>query len=150
MDIKKIKFLREQTGVSISDCREALDQNGNDIKKASLWLKEQGIKKAAKKSDRSTGQGVIEAYVHSGGKIGVLVELLCETDFVAKTQEYTQLAHEIAMQISAMKPKDVKALLKQEYIRDPQMTIEDLIKSTIAKLGENIQVKRFYRLELGE
>jgi len=148
MDIKKIKFLREQTGVSISDCREALDQNGNDIKKASLWLKEQGIKKAAKKSDRSTGQGVIEAYVHSGGKIGVLVELLCETDFVAKTQEYTQLAHEIAMQISAM--KDVKALLKQEYIRDPQMTIEDLIKSTIAKLGENIQVKRFYRLELGE
>ena len=150
MDIKKIKLLREQTGVSISDCREALDQNGNDIKKASLWLKEQGIKKAAKKSDRSTGQGVIEAYVHSGGKIGVLVELLCETDFVAKTQEYTQLAHEIAMQISAMKPKDVKALLKQEYIRDPQMTIEDLIKSTIAKLGENIQVKRFYRLELGE
>ena len=127
-----------------------MDQNGNDIKKASLWLKEQGIKKAAKKSDRSTGQGVIEAYVHSGGKIGVLVELLCETDFVAKTQEYTQLAHEIAMQISAMKPKDVKALLKQEYIRDPQMTIEDLIKSTIAKLGENIQVKRFYRLELGE
>jgi len=150
MDIKKIKFLREQTGVSISDCREALDQNGNDIKKASLWLKEQGIKKAAKKSDRSTSQGVVETYVHGGGKIGVLVELLCETDFVAKTQEYKQLAHEIAMQISAMKPKDVKALLKQEYIRDPQMTIEDLIKSTIAKLGENIQVKRFYRLELGE
>ena len=91
---------------------------------------------------------MVESYVHSNGKIGVIVTLLCETDFVARTSDFKKLAHELAMQISAMNPKDVKALLAQEYIRDSSLKIEDLIKQTIGKLGENIQVREFCRLEL--
>jgi elongation factor Ts len=148
IDVSKIKQLREKTGIGISECREALDKNAGDIRKAEKWLNEQGILKAAKKAERPTSQGLIEAYVHNG-KIGVMVEINCETDFVARTDDFKKLAHEIAMQISAMEPKDVKELLKQPYIRDPQSTIEDMVKATIAKLGENIQVKRFSRLEIG-
>lgn len=149
MDIAKIKKLREKTGAGISDCREALKQSENDLAKAEAWLKEHGIEKAAKKADRETKQGLVESYVHNG-KIGVLLELNCETDFVARTDDFRKLAHEVAMQISAMNPKDVEDLLKQPYIRDPKMTISDLVKSTIAKLGENISIKRFSRLALGE
>lgn len=149
MDVTKIKTLREKTGVSISDCREALEKNQDDLVKAEAWLKTQGIKKADKKADRATSQGSITSYVHAG-KIGVLVELFCETDFVAKTADFTDLAHEIALQISAMAPKDNKSLLSQPYIRDPKMTVGDLVKSVIAKLGENIKIGRFTRLTLGE
>ncbi len=150
IDVNKIKILREKTGIGISECREALDKNAGNLKAAEKWLNQQGIIKAAKKADRKTSQGLVESYVHSGGKIGVLVEINCETDFVARTDDFKKLAHEIAMQISAMNPKDVKELMQQLYIRDPQIQIEQLIKTTIAKLGENIQVKKFFRLELGE
>ena len=150
MDVSKIKQLREKTGAGISECREALDKNNDNLAKAEAWLKSHGITKAAKKSDRETSQGLVESYVHSGGRIGVLVEINCETDFVARTDDFKNLAHEIALQISAMNPKDVPELLQQSYIRDPKMTIEALIKSVIAKLGENIKVKRFSRLALGE
>lgn len=150
MDVAKVKKLREKTGAGISDCREALDQNNGDLRRAEAWLKEMGISKAAKKADRETKQGAVEAYVHAGGKIGVLVEINCETDFVARTDDFHALAHEVALQVSAMNPKTVEDLLKQPYIRDPQMTVADLIKSVISKLGENIQVKRFSRLVLGE
>lgn len=149
MDIQKIKQLREKTGAGIADCRMALEKTGEDLVKAEQFLKKQGFEKAARKKERETKQGLVEAYVH-GGKIGVLVEINCETDFVARTDEFKKLAHEVAMQISAMKPKTVKELLTQPYIRDPQATVEDLLKSVVAKLGENIQIGKFTRLELGE
>lgn len=150
IDVTKIKQLREKTGAGFADCRESLDAAKGDVSKAEQILSEKGISKAAKKSDRETKQGVVEAYVHGNGKIGVLVEINCETDFVARTDDFKKLAHEVALQISAMNPKDAQALLKQEYIRDPKMTIDTLVKSTIAKLGENIQIRRFSRMVLGE
>lgn len=149
-DIKLLKQLRTETGASIADCRVALEETDNDYKKALEWLKKRGLEKAEKKSDRATSQGLIECYVHGGGKIGVMVELNCETDFVAKTDDFKELARELALQISAMNPKDVDELLKQEYIRDSSQTIEQLIKSVIGKLGENITVGRFQRFALGE
>lgn len=148
-NIKLLKELRAETSASIADCRMALEETNNDMKKAREWLKKRGLEKAEKKSDRATSQGLIEAYVHNG-KIGVLVELLCETDFVARTDDFKKLAKEIALQVSAMNPKDVDELLKQEYIRDSSQTIEQLIKSVIGKLGENITLKHFVRLAVGE
>jgi elongation factor Ts len=147
-DIEQIKKLREETQASIADCRKALDDSKNDYKKAQEWLKKRGAEIAEKKAERVTSQGVVEAYIHGEGKIGVLVTLLCETDFVARTDEFKKLAHEIAMQVSAMDPKDVKALLSQQYIRDPKLTIDDLIKEAIGKIGENIKVREFSRIEL--
>lgn len=148
IDVAQIKKLRQETGVSIADCRVALEQSSGNYEKAIDWLKKQGIEKAEKKQDRVTAQGLIESYIHQNGKVGALVEVLCETDFVARTQDFKHLAHEIAMQIAAMNPKDVDALLKQEYIRDGSLTIESLVKQTIAKLGENIVIKEFKRLEI--
>ena len=146
-DIKQIKKLREETKASIADCREALDENKGDYKKAIEFLKKKGIEKAGKKKDRMTKQGIVESYVHAG-KVGVLVTILCETDFVARTDEFKKLSHEVAMQIAAMNPKDIKSLLAQVYIRDASLTIEDLIGEAIGKLGENIKIKEFSRLEL--
>lgn len=148
-DFELLKQLRNQTQASIADCRIALEESDNDIKKAKDWLRKRGLEKADKKANRATEQGIIESYIHQNGKIGVLVEVLCETDFVAKTDEFKNLSHEIAMQIAALDPKDVEALLKQEYIRDNSKTIQEIIKEIIGKLGENITVKRFSRLEIG-
>ena len=148
VDLNLLKKLRIETSASIADCNKALSDTENDYKKALDWIKKRGLEKAEKKSDRETGQGIVEAYIHNGGKIGVLLTLLCETDFVAKTDEFKSLAHEVAMQISAMNPKDVPALLKQEYIRDGSQTIEQMVKSAIGKLGENITVKDFKRFEI--
>ncbi len=149
VDITLLKKLRQETSASIADCRKALEETNNEYSKAVEWLKKRGLEKAEKKADRATSQGLIESYIHNG-RIGVLVELLCETDFVAKTHEFRHLAREIAMQISAMHPENVEALLKQEYIRDASMTVEQLMKSVVGKLGENIAVKRFSRIALGE
>ena len=148
-DITLLKQLRSETSASIADCRVALEESENDYAKALEWIKKRGLEKAEKKSDRETGSGMIESYIHNG-RIGVLLELTCETDFVARTDDFKKLAKEISMQISAMNPDTVEGLLKQEYIRDAGQTIEQLIKSVIGTLGENIQVKRFSRLELGE
>jgi len=148
VNIEQIKQLREESQASIADCRKALEETSGDYKKALDWLRKRGAEIAEKKAERETSQGVVEAYVHGNGKIGVLVTLLCETDFVARTDEFKKLAHEVAMQISAMNPKDVKALLSQEYIRDSKLTIDELIKETIGKIGENIKVREFSRIEL--
>lgn len=150
MEIKAslIKELRDKTSAGVADCRVALEEAGGDLKRAEEILKKKGIEKAAKKGDRATGQGIVESYVH-GGRIGVLVELLCETDFVARTDEFKTLAHEIALQISSMNPKNSSELLKQEYIRDSSKTIDQLIKETIATLGENITLGKFTRIEVG-
>lgn len=144
----QIKKLREITQAGFSDVKMALEEAAGDIKKAEEILRKKGFEKAAKKSDRETGQGIVESYVHQTGKVGVLVSLLCETDFVARTDEFKHLAHEIAMQVAAMAPKNTEELLKQEYIRDGSKTIETLVKETIAKLGENIKIKEFLRSEI--
>ncbi len=145
--VDQIKKLREETQASIADCRIALEESSGDYKKALVWLAKRGVEIAEKKKERETSQGLVEAYVHNG-KVGVLLTLLCETDFVARTGEFKNLAHEIALQISAMNPADVKSLLAQEYIRDPKLTIEELVKQAIGKLGENIVVREFNRVEL--
>ncbi|MBI2036668.1 translation elongation factor Ts [Candidatus Microgenomates bacterium] len=150
INIKDIKKLRGETSASVADCRLALSEAKGDYEKARAWLKKHGIEKAGKKEGRETSQGVVDTYIHSGDRVGVLLELLCETDFVAKTADFKNLSHELCMQIAAMKPADIDSLLKQEYIRDASLTIGDLIKSIIGKLGENIKVKRFERFEVGE
>lgn len=149
MDIEDIKKLREQTGAGIADCREALKESNGNLVKAKQWLKKKGLDKASSKAEREVKAGLVEVYSH-GGKVGVLVEVLCETDFVARTEDFKNLAHELSLQIASMNPADVGELLTQEYIRDNSLTIEQLIKSVIGKVGENIQVGRFERVALGE
>jgi elongation factor Ts len=148
IDLKTLKKLRDETAASVADCRVALDESNGDYSKALEWLKKRALAKAEKKAGRETVEGVIEPYIHGGGKVGVLVELLCETDFVAKTDEFHQLAREVAMQVAAMNPETVEDLLQQAYIRDGSQTIEQLVKSAIGKMGENITVKRFVRFEI--
>ena len=159
-----IKTLREQSGAGIMDCRSALVGCGGDIDKAIEFLKQKGLLKAQKKAERVTSQGLIEAYIHTAGRIGAMVEVNCETDFVARTDEYKQLAHCLAMQVAALSPKyiseeDIKegeevdpkeaCLLSQPYIKDPTRTVKDIVTEVIAKVGENIRVRRFIRYELG-
>lgn len=148
LDVTLIKKLRDETGASIADCRKALEETNGNYDKAIEWLKKHGIEKAEKKADRETGQGLVESYIHQNGKVGALIVINCETDFVARTEDFKKLAHEVAMQACAMDPKDVDTLLKQEYIRDSSVTIEQLIKQAIAKLGENIVVKEIKRFSI--
>lgn len=131
------------------DCRKALEESRGDIKKAEVLVKKWGMDKAEKKGERETKAGIVDSYIHAGGKVGVMIELLCETDFVARTDDFKNLSHELCLQIASMNPKDVKSLLTQEYIRDPGLTIEKLVKQVIGKLGENITIARFMRFELG-
>jgi len=145
-----LKKLREETKAGVSDCRQALEDANGNFEQAKKLLVERGIEKAGKKGDRETAVGIIESYIHGGGKVGVLVEVRCETDFVAKNEEFKKLVHELALQIAAMEPKDVKELLAGPYIRDAKTSVQDLVKQTIAKTGENITVARFARLALGE
>lgn len=145
-----IKQLREKTQASVADCKKALEKTSGDLEKAKKLLLEKGFEIAAKKKDRETQEGVVDSYVHTNGKIGVLVELLCETDFVARTVEFRNLAHEISLQVASMDPADVSVLLAQDYVKDPSKKVADLISETIAKVGENIVLKRFSRFEIGE
>jgi elongation factor Ts len=189
-----VKELREATGAGVLDCKKALEASGGDIEKARTYLREKGLAAAAKKANRETEEGLIEAYVHTGGRVGALIELNCETDFVARTEEFKALAHDLAMQIVAAKPlylapedipphvleeetNDYRAqardagkpehiierivegklqkyfqetcLMRQPFIRDDNLTVQDILTQTIAKLGENIVVRRFARFELG-
>jgi len=148
--LELIKKLREETGAGVVDCRTALEENDGDIAKAKEFLVAKGLEKAAKKADRVANSGLVFAYIHGGGKVGAMVEIACETDFVAKTDEYNHLAKEIAMQVASMDAKDLEELLAQSYIRDSKMTIDGLVKSAVAKIGENIMIKRFVRYGLGE
>lgn len=147
-NIEQIKQLREETQVSLAECKKALDETGGDLDKARDLLRQWGKEVAQKKQDRETHEGVIEAYTHSNGKIGVLVELRCETDFVAREQGFRTLAHEIALQVAGTNPQSVEELLEQPSIRDSSQNIKDLISSAIGKLGEKIEVARFIRYEL--
>lgn len=149
MNIEDIKKLREEMGAGIADCKEALKFSKGNFEKAKEWLKKKGLDKASSKAEREVKTGIVDVYSH-GGKVGVMVEVLCETDFVARTEDFKNLAHELSLQIASMNPSSVEELLSQEYIRDNSMTIDQLIKSVIGKLGENIQVGRLERIALGE
>ena len=195
MDMESVKELRARTGAGVLDCKKALAECGDDVEKAVDYLREKGLAKAAKKVGRTAAQGLVFSYIHTNGKIGVLVELNCETDFVARTDEFQQLGHEIAMQIAAANPQYVSpeevpsddlerekeiyrnqaleegkpahivdkiaegrvnkfyeetCLLEQNYIRDPDRKIKDMVIDNIAKMGENIVVRRFARFSIGE
>ena len=147
---KEVAKLRAETGAGVMESKKALQDAGDDYEKAKELIKERGLAKAAKKSDREANQGVVEAYVHAGGRIGALVELASETDFVARGQEFKELARSIAMQVAAMEPADVDELLKQDYIKEPGKTIGELVTKLAASTGENVQVRRIARFELGK
>lgn len=148
VSINKVKQLREKTGGRIIDCKEALEEAQGDIEKAQVILKKKGKEVVAQKKKRETGQGIIESYIHQDLKTGVLVELHCETDFVARSEEFKKLAHELCLQIASMDPSSPRKLLLQPWIKDESKTIKDLLDSHIAKLGENIEVKRFSRYQI--
>src|SRR3989441_6119523 len=153
-----IKELRDKTGAGIMECKKAIEDALGEVGKAEQLIKERGLAMAEKKAGREAGQGLIESYVHAG-RIGALIELNCETDFVARTDDFRTLAREIAMQVAATNPGRVSGqeasadadvpLLDQPYIRDPGKTIQDLVNETIAKVRENIVIRRFARFELG-
>ncbi len=147
-DIELIKELRDTTGLSFKEIREALEEAGGDKARAIEVLKAHGAALARKKASRETQEGVIDAYIHATKKVGALVELLCETDFVARNLLFAELSHELVMHIAAMDPRDVEELLKQPYIKDEDISIQDLITQYVAKLGENIKVGRFIRFEI--
>jgi elongation factor Ts len=165
VSVDLVKALRERTGAGIMDCKRALTQAGGNLEKAEEILKDAGLASAAKKASRATKDGLIESYIHSGNRIGALVEVACETDFVARTAEMKALSHNLAMQIAAMSPKyvseedmdpsetrpaDEVCLLRQTFIKDPGKRVQEIIQETIAKTGENIRVTRFARFALGE
>ncbi|QHO63746.1 Translation elongation factor Ts [Candidatus Chazhemtobacterium aquaticus] len=146
--MEKIKQLREKTGAGVMDAKKALEESGGDMKKAEEIIAAKGIVKAEKKADREVKSGLVYGYTHQG-RVGVLVEVSCETDFVAKNPEFEALCKEVALQVASMEPKDVEELLEQDYIRDGGKKIKDLVTNLIGKIGENIQVRRFVRFELG-
>ncbi len=160
-----IRLLRERTGAGIMDSKKALEASDGDIDKAEEALRAKGMAKAATKADRATAEGIIESYIHAGNRIGAMVELNCETDFVGRTPEFKELAHNVAMQVAAMSPiylteedipQDEKrspeeiCLLQQAFIKDSSKTIDDLVLEVRAKVGENIRIGRFQRFGLGE
>jgi len=161
-----VKRLRELTNAGVMDCKRALDEASGNVDRAVEILKERGVASAAKRSSRETSQGLVDSYIHAGGRIGVLVEVNCETDFVARTDAFKQLVHDVAMQIAGIPttvaiteeelPADAEGsveetvLLKQPFIRNSSQTIEQLVQEAIAQTGENIRIRRFARFELGQ
>ncbi len=161
--VEQIRELREQTGAGIMECKQALESTDGDMAKAQEALREKGFAQAAKRSDRVTTEGVIEAYIHTGSRVGALVELGCETDFVARTDEFKDLAHNIAMQVAAMAPAyldqgDMEdgderppaqvSLLQQPFIKDSSRSVGEVVQEMAAKVGENVKLVRFSRLAL--
>lgn len=163
--IALIRELREKTGAGIMATKRALEASNGDLPAAEKSLREEGLASAAKRADRSVSEGVVTAYIHRGGRIGAMVELNCETDFVARTDEFQNAAHNIAMQVAAMSPlyvdrdsvpedagdvSDEQLLLEQDYIRDASMKIRELVSQLGAQIGENVRIGRFERFELGQ
>ena len=165
VSVELIKALRDRTGAGIMDCKRALKQADGDLDQAQDILREQGIVFAAKKASRATNEGLVESYIHQGGRVGAIVEVNCETDFVARTADFRSLAHDVAMQVAAMSPlyldsadipegEDVEpqeaCLLQQPFIKDPTRTVQDRLNDEVGRLGENVRVRRFTRFSLGE
>ncbi|TSC89336.1 MAG: elongation factor T [Microgenomates group bacterium Gr01-1014_5] len=148
ISITQIKKLRSETGAGINDIKSALEEAKGDETKAKEQLRKKGFEKADKKASREIKAGRVFSYVHHSGTVGAMITLGCETDFVAKTDEFQLLGRELAMQAASMKPENKEEFLKQDYIRDPQKTIETLIKEVIAKTGENCQLLDFKRFEV--
>lgn len=148
IDSLQVKKLRELTGASMMDCKRALESATGDFDKAQHHLKEQGFKIAEKKLARSTNAGLVEPYIHTDGKSGSLVEVLCETDFVARNPVFKELAHDLAMQVVAMNPKDNAEFLSSAFVKNPSETVEEYIHSKVALLGENIKVGRFVKFQI--
>ena len=149
-DVNKITKLREKTGAPMLRAKKVLEEQKGDSAKAEKILKKEGFEKAEKKGERSTTQGLVETYEHHSGKVASVVELLCETDFVAKNKIFKELAHNLALQVASMGAKDATELKKQYFIRDPSKKVSYLIKEAISKTGENIIIGRIYRIEIGE
>ena len=160
-----IRTLREQTGAGIMECKQALQASEGDLAKAAEALRQKGFSQVEKRSGRATNQGLVDAYIHTGGRVGAMVEIGCETDFVARTDEFKDLAHNIATQVVAMAPvyldeSEITAedsrpvaqvsLLQQPYIKDNSSSVGEVVKELAAKMGENVRVLRFTRLALGE
>lgn len=160
----EVKELREKTGAGVMACRNALLEANGDMDSAVEILRQRGLAQAKKRANRVASQGLVETYVHAGGRIGAMVEVNCETDFVARTDQFKGLAHDLAMQVAAIAPTYVSSeeipsdvegdpkescLLLQPFIRDPDRTVQDIIDETMAQVGENIVVRRFARFELG-
>ena len=150
IDPKDVQRLRSESGAGVMDCKRALEETGGDYAKALALIKERGIESVAKKSDRSAKEGVIASYVHANNRVGALVELASETDFVSRGEEFQKLAREIAMQVAAMDPASVEELLEQPYIRDASKKIKDLITAVATSTKENVHVRRIQRFALGE
>lgn len=147
MNIEDIKKLRETTGAGVMDAKKALEESGGDLEKAKEYLKSKGIERAQKKAEREIKAGSIFSYIH-GGKVGALVKIGCETDFVAKNEEFIKIGNEVAMQVAAMGPENIEELLEQDYIRDSSKKIKDLVTDLISKTGENIVVAEISRLAI--
>lgn len=147
-DTTKIKHLRDTTGLSLGQIKKALDEAGDDQAKALEILKTYGVAVAEQKSSRGAKEGIIDAYIHATKKLGAVVEILCETDFVARNMEFQTLAHDLAMQVAAARPGTIDELLSQPFIKDQNITVKELINQYIAKFGENIQVGRFEIFEI--
>lgn len=160
----EVKELREKTGAGVMACRNALLEANGDMDSAVEILRQRGLAQAKKRANRVASQGLVETYVHAGGRIGAMVEVNCETDFVARTDQFKGLAHDLAMQVAAIAPTYVSSeeippdvegdpkescLLLQPFIRDPDRTVQDIVDETMAQVGENIVVRRFARFELG-
>ncbi len=159
-----VKELRDQSGAGVMECRRALEASGGNVDRALVFLREQGLARAEKRAGRETRQGAVESYIHGGGRIGAMVEVNCESDFVARTEDFKALAHDLAMQVAATNPLYLSAeelpagqdgqvteicLLDQPFIKDPSKSVRDLVNEVIGKTGENIRVRRFSRFELG-
>ena len=140
-----VKVLREETGVSVMQCKKALEEAAGDMEKAREALKIIAAAQAEKKADRTLGGGVVASYIHSNKKMGVLVELVCETDFVAQNEEFISAANQIAMHIGAMEPADVETLLEQPFLMNPEMTIKQVIDGLVQKTGERVEISKFVR-----
>ena len=150
IDSKDVQRLRAESGAGVMDCKRALEETGGDYAKALALLKERGIESVAKKSERVAREGVIASYIHANKRVGALVELASETDFVARGEDFQKLAQEIAMQVAAMQPANVDDLLEQPYIRDGSKKIKDLVTDVAATTKENVHVRRIQRFALGE
>jgi len=144
-----IRKLKEETGAPVIRVKKVLEEEGGDEKKAFLILQKEGFENAEKRGGRETLQGVVETYVHHSGKIASIVELFCETDFVARNELFKNLAHELALQVASMGAKNAEDLVSQEFVKDPTKKVGDLVKEVIAKTGENVRVGRVFRVELG-
>lgn len=146
----EVKKLRDKTGAGVMEAKTALEEAAGDLQQAISILRKKGQMRAQKKSDRTTKAGIIDCYIHGGGRIGVLVEVNCETDFVARNEEFQKLVHDLALHIAALAPQDTDELLGQPFVRDENITVQELLNQKIAIIGENIQVRRFTRYLLGE